>query len=74
MEILDFLTEPAPTLDELLTMVLRTGELNYRIMQVLDRQTPTPSGTRSRPAYGCILAKGRPLPSPGTTWPIFMSC
>ena len=37
MEILDFLTRPAPTLDELLTMVLRTGELNYRIMQLLDK-------------------------------------
>ena len=28
---------PRPRLDELLTMALRTGELNYRVMQLLDK-------------------------------------
>jgi hydroxylamine reductase len=36
-EALDFLTHPAPTADELLGMALGVGELNYRVMEILDK-------------------------------------
>jgi hydroxylamine reductase len=36
-EILDFLTYPAPTADELLAKALAVGELNYGVMEVLDK-------------------------------------
>jgi hydroxylamine reductase len=68
LEILDFLTLPAPTLDELLAMVLRTGELNYRIMQLLDKANtdafghPQPSTVRLHPRKGkAICVSGHDL-------------
>jgi hydroxylamine reductase len=36
-EILDFLTYPSPTADELLGKALAVGELNYGVMEVLDK-------------------------------------
>ena len=36
-EILDFLTYPSPTADELLAKALAVGELNYGVMEVLDK-------------------------------------
>ena len=62
LEILNFLTLPSPTLDELLAMVLRTGELNYRIMQLLDKANtdafghPQPTGVRLHPRKGKAIA------------------
>jgi hydroxylamine reductase len=68
IEILNFLTQPSPTLDELLTMVLRTGELNYRIMQLLDKANtdafghPQPTGVRLHPRKGkAIVVSGHDL-------------
>ncbi len=68
LEILDFLTLPAPTLDELLAMVLRTGELNYRIMQLLDKANtdafghPQPTAVRLHPRKGkAICVSGHDL-------------
>jgi hydroxylamine reductase len=67
-EILDFLTWPAPTLDQLLTMALRTGELNYRVMELLDRVNtesyghPQPTSVRVHPLKGkAILVSGHDL-------------
>ena len=68
LEILDFLTLPSPTLDSLLTMALRTGELNYRIMQLLDKAHrdafghPQPTAVRLHPRKGkAILVSGHDL-------------
>jgi hydroxylamine reductase len=36
-ETLDFLTHPAPTAEELLAAALAVGELNYRVMEILDK-------------------------------------
>lgn len=36
-EVLDFLTHPAPTAEELLGEALGVGELNYRVMEILDK-------------------------------------
>jgi hydroxylamine reductase len=36
-ETLDFLTLPCPTADELLACALAVGELNYRVMEILDK-------------------------------------
>jgi hydroxylamine reductase len=36
-ELLDLLTKPAPTADELLSSALAVGELNYRVMEILDK-------------------------------------
>jgi len=36
-EILDFLTRTAPTADDLLANALTVGELNYRVMEILDK-------------------------------------
>jgi hydroxylamine reductase len=35
-EVLDFLAHPAPTAEQLLEMALSVGELNYRVMEILD--------------------------------------
>jgi hydroxylamine reductase len=68
LEILDFLTLPSPTLEELLGMALRTGELNYRIMQLLDKANtdafghPQPAGVRVHPRKGkAIVVSGHDL-------------
>lgn len=68
LEIMDFLTKPSPTADELLTMVLRTGELNYRVMQLLDKANtdafghPQPTGVRLHPRKGkAICISGHDL-------------
>ena len=68
LEILDFLTMPSPSTDELLGMALRTGELNYRVMQMLDKANtgsygnPTPTGVRLHPRKGkAIVVSGHDL-------------
>jgi hydroxylamine reductase len=68
LEILDFLTLPSPTLDDLVAMALRTGELNYRVMQLLDKANtgafghPQPAGVRLHPRKGkAICISGHDL-------------
>ncbi len=68
LEILDFLTWPAPTLDELVAMALKAGELNFRIMQLLDRANtdafghPQPTKVRLYARKGkAILVSGHDL-------------
>jgi len=68
LEILDFLTLPSPTVDELVGMALRTGELNYRIMQLLDKANtdafghPQPTKVRLHARKGkAILVSGHDL-------------
>jgi len=67
-ELLDFLTWPVPTLDQLLAMALRTGELNYQVMQLLDKANtesfghPEPTRVRVHPRKGkAILVSGHDL-------------
>jgi hydroxylamine reductase len=67
-EILDFLTHPAPTADELLGSALAVGELNYRVMEMLDKAHtetfghPQPAKVRLRPRKGkAILVSGHDL-------------
>jgi hydroxylamine reductase len=67
-EILDFLTWSSPTVDELVTMALRTGELNYRVMELLDRVNteslghPEPTSVRVHPRKGkAIVVSGHDL-------------
>jgi len=66
-ELLDFLTKPAPTADELLTNALAVGELNYRVMEILDKAHtetfghPVPSKVRLH------AAKAKPSSSRATT-------
>jgi hydroxylamine reductase len=67
-EILDFLTHPAPKSDELLATALKVGELNYRVMEVLDKAHtetfghPQPSKVRLQPRKGkAILVSGHDL-------------
>lgn len=67
-ELLDFLTKPAPTADELLTSALAVGELNYRVMEILDKAHtetfghPVPSKVRLHPRKGkAILVSGHDL-------------
>ena len=67
-ELLDFLTWPIPTLDQLLAMALRTGELNYQVMQLLDKANtesfghPEPTRVRVHPRKGkAILVSGHDL-------------
>ncbi len=67
-EILDFLTWPSPTIDELVTMALRTGELNYRVMELLDKVNteslghPEPTRVRVHPRKGkAIVVSGHDL-------------
>jgi len=68
LEIMDFLNESSPTLEELLGMALRTGELNYRVMQMLDKANtdtfghPEPSPVRLNPRKGkAICVSGHDL-------------
>lgn len=67
-EVLDFLTEPAPTVDQLLSNALRVGELNLRVMQLLDKchtgtfGHPVPTPVRIHPKKGkAILVSGHDL-------------
>ncbi len=67
-ELLDFLTKPAPTADELLTKALAVGELNYRVMEILDKAHtdtfghPVPSKVRLHARKGkAILVSGHDL-------------
>jgi len=67
-ETLDFLTQPARTAEELLGQALAVGELNYRVMEVLDKAHtetfghPTPVQVRVHPLKGkAILISGHDL-------------
>jgi len=67
-EVLDFLTEPAPTVDQLLANALKVGELNLRVMQLLDKchtesfGHPVPTSVRMTPKKGkAILISGHDL-------------
>jgi hydroxylamine reductase len=67
-EVLDFLTHPAPSLDDLLGYALKVGELNLRVMQLLDQANtdaygnPTPAPVRIHPVAGkAILVSGHDL-------------
>lgn len=67
-EVLDFLTQPAPTAEELLTQALAVGELNYKVMQMLDTAHtatfghPQPARVRIHPKKGkAILISGHDL-------------
>ncbi|MDR3764953.1 MAG: hydroxylamine reductase [Acidobacteriota bacterium] len=67
-EVLDFLTQPSPSLDELLAMALKVGELNMRVMQLLDKThtdafgNPVPTPVRLHPVKGkAILVSGHDL-------------
>jgi hydroxylamine reductase len=67
-ELLDFLTWPAPTLDQLLAQALRTGEINLRAMELLDQANtetfghPQPAKVRVQPKKGkAILISGHDL-------------
>lgn len=67
-EVLDFLTRSDVTQDSLLGMALRVGELNFQIMELLDRlhtETfghPVPAKVRVQPKKGkAILVSGHDL-------------
>lgn len=67
-ETLDLLTRPAPTAEELLGAALAVGELNYRVMEVLDKAHtetfghPTPAKVRLGARKGkAILVSGHDL-------------
>jgi hydroxylamine reductase len=67
-EVLDFLTWTAPTADQLLGMALRVGELNLKVMEVLDKAHtdtfghPQPTQVRLHPRKGkAILISGHDL-------------
>ena len=67
-EVIDFLTHPAPSADTLLATALAVGELNYRVMEVLDKvhtETfghPQPAKVRVQPRRGkAIVVSGHDL-------------
>jgi hydroxylamine reductase len=67
-EVMDFLTHPAPTAEELLGMALSVGELNYRVMEILDKAhtetfgSPQPTKVRLGARKGnAILVSGHDL-------------
>jgi hydroxylamine reductase len=67
-ETLDFLTYPAPTAEELLGRALAVGELNYRVMEILDKAHtetfghPQPANVRLGARKGkAILVSGHDL-------------
>jgi hydroxylamine reductase len=67
-EVLDFLTLSDPSMDELLTTALSTGELNIRAMALLDKANtdaygdPTPTPVRITPISGkAIVISGHDL-------------
>ncbi len=67
-EALDFLTKENPTVDELLGMALKCGEVNLRVMELLDAANtdvyghPEPTKVRIEPVEGkAILVSGHDL-------------
>ena len=67
-EALDFLTKPNPTVDELLGWALKTGELNMKVMELLDAANtgayghPVPTQVRIEPVKGkAIVVSGHDL-------------
>ena len=67
-ETLDFLTHPSPTAEELLGSALGVGELNYRVMEILDKAHtetfghPQPAKVRLGARKGkAILVSGHDL-------------
>jgi len=65
---LDFLTKPSPTVDELLGWALKTGELNMKVMELLDAANtgayghPVPTQVRIEPVKGkAIVVSGHDL-------------
>lgn len=67
-EALDVLTQPSPTADTLLGTALAVGELNYRVMEMLDKAHtetfghPSPAQVRIHPRKGkAILVSGHDL-------------
>ena len=67
-EALDFLTNPNPTLDELLGWALKTGEINMKAMEILDAANtgayghPVPTQVRVEPVKGkAIVVSGHDL-------------
>jgi hydroxylamine reductase len=67
-ELLDSLTRPSPTADELLANALAVGELNYRVMEILDKAHtetfghPVPTKVRLHARKGkAILVSGHDL-------------
>jgi hydroxylamine reductase len=67
-EALNFLTEDKPTVDELLAMILKCGEVNLKVMGLLDAANtgaygqPVPTAVRITPVKGkAILVSGHDL-------------
>jgi len=67
-EVLDFLTKQDPTMDELLSMALKCGEVNIKVMGLLDKANtgtygdPVPTSVRVTPVKGkAILVSGHDL-------------
>lgn len=67
-EALDFLVKSNPTMDELLGYALKTGEVNLKVMELLDAAntgsygTPVPTPVRITPVKGkAILVSGHDL-------------
>ena len=67
-EALDFLTRDDPTVDELVAMALRCGEVNLKVMGLLDEAntgaygSPEPTAVRIEPVKGkAILVSGHDL-------------
>jgi len=67
-EILAFLAQPSPSVDELLAMGMKTGELNLRVMELLDAAHtgtfghPAPTSVRTEPLRGkAIVVSGHDL-------------
>ena len=67
-EALDFLTKPAPTVDELVALNLRCGQVNLKVMGLLDAAhiaafgSPTPTAVRITPVKGkAVLISGHDL-------------
>jgi hydroxylamine reductase len=67
-EVLDFLTHSSPTAEELLALALAVGEMNYRVMEILDKAhtetfgKPQPAKVRLHARKGkAILVSGHDL-------------
>ncbi|WCJ58932.1 hydroxylamine reductase [Fontisphaera persica] len=67
-EALDYLCEPQPAVPELLRLCLKCGEVNLRVMELLDAANtgayghPVPTPVRITPVKGkCILVSGHDL-------------
>jgi hydroxylamine reductase len=67
-EALDFLNEDDPAVDDLISWAMKTGELNFKVMKILDEANtetygnPEPTNVRITPVKGkCILVSGHDL-------------